>query len=103
MGRFRPGSEVGLSAASHSEEQFSAAYSRYVLGLLACVTVLNVVDRQLLSVLIDPIKAEFGVSDAAMGLLTGTSFALLHVAVILPIAAWADRGVRRSIIALARK
>ena len=90
-----------MSDASSSAEGFSAGYPRYVLGLLACVTVLNVVDRQLLSVLIDPIKAEFGVSDAAMGLLTGTSFALLHVAAILPIAAWADRGVRRSIIAMA--
>ena len=86
---------------SPSGRESSAGYPRYVLGLLTCVTVLNVVDRQLLSVLIDPIKAEFGVSDTAMGLLTGTSFALVHVAVILPIAAWADRGVRRSIIALA--
>lgn len=71
-----------------------------VLTLLAATTVLNVVDRQLLAVLIEPIKAELGVGDAAMGLLTGTSFAVLHVVATIPIAAWADRGVRRSIIAL---
>ena len=73
---------------------------RGVLALMACVSVLNVMDRQLLAVLIEPIKRELGVSDAAMGLLTGTSFALLHVGASIPIAVWADRGVRRSIIAL---
>lgn len=67
---------------------------------MACVTALNVMDRQLLSVLIDPIKQEFGVSDRAMGLLTGTAFALLHGTAGIPIAVAADRGVRRSIIAL---
>ena len=67
---------------------------------MACVTVLNVMDRQLLAVLIEPIKRDLGVSDAAMGLLTGTSFALLHVFACIPVAVWADRGVRRSIIAL---
>ncbi len=71
----------------------------HVLFLMACVTALNVMDRQLLSVLIDPIKHEFGVSDAAMGLLTGTAFALLHGTAGIPIAIAADRGVRRSIIA----
>jgi len=71
----------------------------YVLVLMACVTALNVMDRQLLSVLIDPIKAEFGVSDRAMGLLTGTAFALLHGTAGIPIGIAADRGVRRSIIA----
>lgn len=64
------------------------------------MTVLNVMDRQLLAILIEPIKAELGVSDAAMGLLTGTSFALLHVFATIPIAVWADRGVRRSILAM---
>jgi predicted MFS family arabinose efflux permease len=71
----------------------------YVLFLMACVTALNVMDRQLLSVLIDPIKQEFGVSDRAMGLLTGTAFALLHGTAGIPIGVAADRGVRRTIIA----
>ena len=66
---------------------------------MASMTVLNVMDRQLLAVLIEPIKHDLDVSDAAMGLLTGTSFALLHAGATLPIARWADRGVRRTIIA----
>ncbi len=72
---------------------------RIVLVLMACVTVMNVADRQLLAVLIEPIKRDLGVSDAAMGLLTGTSFALFHVIAAFPIAIWADRGVRRTIVA----
>ncbi len=88
---------------SGSNPQHSLGRSRrptYVLFLLTCFTMLNVMDRQLLSVLIDPIKSELGVSDAAMGLLTGTSFAVLNVAAGIPIAVWADRGVRRTILAL---
>ena len=66
---------------------------------MASTTVLNVMDRQLLAVLIEPIKYDLDVSDAAMGLLTGTAFALLHATAAIPIARWADRGVRRTIIA----
>jgi predicted MFS family arabinose efflux permease len=71
-----------------------------VLLLMSGVSVLNVMDRQLMAILIEPIKRDLGVSDSAMGLLSGTSFALLHVAASVPIALWADRGVRRSIIAM---
>lgn len=70
----------------------------YILFLLSCMTALNVMDRQLLSVLIDPIKTEFGVSDRAMGLLTGTAFAVLHGTAGIPIGLAADRGVRRTIV-----
>ena len=76
------------------------AYSRYVLGVFFCMGVLNVLDRQVLSTLIEPIKREFGVSDTAMGLLSGTSFTIFHLLAALPVARWADHGNRRSIIAM---
>jgi len=66
---------------------------------MASMTVLMIMDRQLLAVLIEPIKRDLGVSDAAMGALAGTSFAIFHSVATIPIARWADRGVRRSIIA----
>ena len=75
-------------------------YSNYVLGVLFLVYVVNFVDRQILSVFIGPIKQEFGVSDTAMGLLVGFAFALFYTIAGIPIARWADRGNRRSIIAL---
>lgn len=49
----------------------------YVLFVLSLVMMLSIIDRQMLSILIDPIKSELGLSDAAMGVLSGTSFALL--------------------------
>lgn len=80
--------------------EVSRAYSSYVLALLFGVALLNMLDRQILGMLVMPIKAEFGVSDTAIGFLTGPSFALFYALAGIPIARWADRGVRRSIIAL---
>ena len=78
----------------------TSAYSNYVLAVLFVVYVINFVDRQILSVFIGPIKQEFGVSDTVMGLLVGFAFALFYTIAGIPIARWADRGNRRSIIAL---
>jgi predicted MFS family arabinose efflux permease len=75
-------------------------YAYYVLGVLFLVSVFNFVDRQLVSVLLQPIKEEFQVSDAWMGALTGLSFMLVHSVVGIPIARWADRGDRRLVLTL---
>ena len=72
----------------------------FVMALLMLTTALNVADRNLLSILVRPIQAEFGVSDTAMGLLGGFWFAVVHNMAILPVARLADRGSRRSIIAV---
>jgi MFS family permease len=56
-------------------------------------------DRQVLAVLVEPVKAEFGLTDSEMGFLTGTAFALSHAFAMLPVARWADLGNRRDIIA----
>jgi len=77
----------------------SPAYSRYVLLSCFALTALNVMDRQVLSILIEPIRNEFSISDSLMGLLTGTAFALSHAVAMLPIARWADVGNRRDIMA----
>jgi MFS family permease len=78
----------------------SRAYSSYVLGLLVVVYVMNYVDRQLMSILIEPIKAEFGASDKLMGLLTGFAFAIFYTVAGIPVARLADVWVRRSVIAI---
>ena len=78
----------------------SPAYARYVLGILFLAYVLNFVDRQILSILLEPIKEELDVSDSAMGFLTGTAFALFYATAGIPIARWADLGARRTIISL---
>ncbi len=82
------------------EEAKPPAYAYYVLGLLSLVYVFNFVDRQVLAILLEPIKKDLGVSDTAMGFLTGFAFALFYTVAGIPIARWADRGSRRTIIAL---
>jgi MFS family permease len=77
----------------------SPGYANYVLALLFVVYVFNFIDRQILSILVDPIKADLGVSDTAMGFLTGLAFALFYTLAGIPIARWADSGPRRTIIA----
>ena len=78
----------------------SQRYARYALGILFVVNVFNFVDRQILAILLDPIKRDLGVSDTAMGFLTGFAFALFYALAGLPLARWADRGSRRTIIVL---
>jgi len=75
-------------------------YANYVLGVLFFVYVFNFVDRTILSILVEDVKRDLGVSDTAMGFLTGIAFALFYTVAGIPIARWADVGVRRSIIAL---
>ena len=69
--------------------------------MLTIVYTFNFIDRQLLSILQESIKADLGLSDSQLGLLTGFAFALFYVSAGIPIARWADRGSRRNIIALA--
>ena len=79
----------------------SKKYRYYVLAILTVVYAFNFIDRQLLVILQEPIKAELGLSDTQLGLLTGFAFALFYVICGIPIARWADKGTRRNIIALA--
>ena len=75
-----------------------AAY--YALGILTIVYSINFIDRQLLSILQESIKADLMLSDAQLGLLTGFAFALFYTFAGLPIASLADRSNRRNIVAI---
>jgi MFS family permease len=78
----------------------SRGYASYVLVLLSLVYVVSFIDRQILAMLMEPIKAEFGVSDTAMGLLTGFAFVFFYTLAGIPIARLADRASRKKIIAV---
>ena len=80
---------------------YSAGYSYYVLAVFLVASIVSVVDRSILNVLLQPIKQEFGVSDSALGLLSGLAFAVFYATLGIPIAAWADRSNRKNILALA--
>lgn len=80
---------------------FSAAYKRYVLVSLTAVYTLNLVDRGLMILLLQPIKEDLQLSDTQLGFLTGIAFGLFYATLGLPIARWADRGNRVTITSLA--
>ncbi|MBI3757011.1 MAG: MFS transporter [Deltaproteobacteria bacterium] len=75
-------------------------YAYYVLTVLFVVYVFNFIDRQILAILLEPIKKDLKISDTALGFLTGFAFAVFYTFAGLPLAQLADRWVRRSLIAL---
>ena len=79
---------------------YSQAYLRYALGLLTVVYVINFVDRQILSILLQSIKVDFQLSDLQLGLLSGTAFGLFYATLGVPIARLADVFSRKSVIAI---
>ena len=81
-------------------EDFTQRYRNFVLGVLVVAYVFNFIDRQLMTILLEPIKEEFGASDTAMGFLTGFAFALFYAFLGLPVARLADAWSRRNVLAV---
>ena len=90
---------TGPGVPDNSYASPKAAY--YALGLLTVVYSFNFIDRQLLAILQEAIKADLSLSDSQLGLLTGFAFAVFYVTAGIPIARWADHSNRRNIVALA--
>ena len=77
----------------------SRRYRGYVLALLVAVGVLAWVDRNVFAILLQSIKADLELSDTELGLLGGAAFGLFYATVGLPVAWFADRTNRRSLLA----
>lgn len=73
----------------------------WVLAVLTLTYTFNHVDRQILVILLEPLKNHFQMTDGQIGWLTGLAFAAFYATLGIPVALWADRGNRRNIIALA--
>ena len=74
--------------------------SYYTLFVLTVVVMFTVLDRQVLSLMIEPLKGDFGISDTQAALLLGAAFSLTYAVAGLPIARLADRYNRRNLVAL---
>ena len=85
------------------EETFvlTPSYRKYALALFLLVYIINFIDRQIFSILIEPIRTEIELSDTQLGLVGGVAFAIFYTFAGIPIARWADVGVRKNIVALA--
>lgn len=87
------------AAVGPAWDLYSNGQRRVFLAILFLACTSNYIDRQLMSVLIEPVKHEFGASDTQMGLLTGLAFAIFYAVLGLPVARLADRGDRKLVIA----
>ncbi len=91
--------EIELStsiAASPTAARQSNAW--VVLAIFLLIYIFNYADRYLISGLVEPIKAEFGLGDRFMGLLMGPAFAVFYTTIAIPVARLADRSSRIAII-----
>lgn len=76
----------------------SSSSARLILGVLFLVSILNFVDRQILSILLGSIKQDLRVSDAQLGFLWGTVFAAFYTVFGIPLGLYADLGSRKTLI-----
>ncbi|HEX9173898.1 MAG TPA: MFS transporter, partial [Telluria sp.] len=94
-------SHAGRAAAAPAIATPEPAWRRhYTLLVLTFVYAMSLIDRQIMGVLIEPVKREFQVSDSAMGLLSGLAFALFYSTLAVPMGRLADRCNRRNMVAL---
>lgn len=80
---------------------FKFAYKNYLLSLLVLAGVFTTLERFVFSLALESIKHDLQLSDSQLGLMTGIAFAAFYAIAGIPIARWADRGNRVTIMALA--
>ena len=86
--------------SSAKEPQSGGAYANYVLFVLVLVYIFNFIDRNILSILAEDIKADLAINDAQMGFLYGTVFAVFYAVFGIPLARFADVWSRRSLVSV---
>jgi MFS family permease len=91
-------SQAISSAEAAETGGYSPVYSWFVVGVLSLAGIVSYIDRQVINLLVEPIKADLGVSDLQISLLQGFSFALFYAVLAVPLAWIADRHNRKLVI-----
>ena len=74
----------------NNDFEVGGTYAKYTLVVYLVVYILNFIDRQMLAILAEEIKLDLGVSDAQMGFLFGTAFAIFYAILGIPLGKLAD-------------
>lgn len=91
---------TAVQSGSFSQRWRRDIYPWYVVGVLMVCFTVAYIDRQILTLLIQPIKRDLGVNDTQIGLLAGFAFAIFYTIMGVPIARLSDRGNRLRIISI---
>lgn len=86
--------------SQQSVKEAVPAYSWYALAVLFVVYLVNFIDRQILSILANDIKADLNLTDADLGFLYGTAFAIFYALFGIPLGRLADQWNRTRLLAL---
>jgi MFS family permease len=89
-----------ILGAGDREAAESGAYKWYVLGVLVMIYIMGTVDRAVLSVIAEPLKLQFHLSDKQIGALTGTAYSVTYALAVLPMGWLIDRVDRRALLSI---
>jgi MFS family permease len=95
-----PITEANQESAAPKTAESNLKYAWYVVFVLMVCYTLSFIDRQILGMLVDPIKRDFEISDTGVGVLQGLAFVAFYTFMGLPVGWLADRYSRRTIIAV---
>ncbi|TPE59570.1 MFS transporter [Sandaracinobacter neustonicus] len=85
---------------AEAKSRVGGPYSWYVLGVLVLVYVMNFIDRQIMAILAEDIKAHLGVSDSELGFLYGTVFGVFYALFGIPLGRLADMWHRMRLLSI---
>ena len=86
------------SRVSQSEDYPSAAYGWYVVVILTLAYMVSFIDRQIMALMVEPIRHDLNISDTQISLLLGLAFAIFYTILGIPIGRLADLYSRKVII-----
>jgi predicted MFS family arabinose efflux permease len=88
------------ASSTHQATGNGSLYSWYALALLFATYVINVIDRHIINILVEPIQQDLGLSDTQIGFVTGLAFAMFYTVMGIPLAVLADRWHRTRLVCL---
>lgn len=86
--------------AADEHQTTGGVYKWYVLGVLVAIFMMGTVDRAVLSVIAEPLKLQFHLSDKQVGILTGTAYSVTYALAVLPMGWLVDRTDRRTLLSI---
>ena len=92
--------ERPADAAAAAGTQVGGRYAAYVTAVLVIVYVFNFIDRQIVTILAEEIKADLGITEAQIGFLYGTAFAVFYAIFGIPLGKLADTWTRKNLISI---